>query len=426
MVMNVLFDAGILGSRKNDASQQTGVFRVAEEFARGLARSERCKVRFCAGTNAALTFDYLEAHRLSVAETFAHSKTRVQLSRIINPAANYITATTNDRRFSRRLARRVMGIGASPIDKISTALTPEVLEWAEVYHTPDARPSRQIERANKPHVRLVTVYDLVALKFPQFYDARIAARMKRHLKMMCDNWVIAISNCTRNDILNHFRCDASKVFAVPLAASAQFRPVTNKDELAQVRKKYCIPPGPYIASLCTLEPRKNLDFVIRNFRRLVLEAKHTNLSLVLIGNIGWKMEKIDAALAECSDIRRQIVITGRVPDSDVASLYSGATGFVYMSLYEGFGLPPLEAMQCGAPVITSDTSSLPEVVGSGGQLIAPRDGDAFCHALLRLLDNSVERELWAQRAIAQARQFSWDRSMRLLTDAYQSALHAAT
>ena len=172
------------------------------------------------------------------------------------------------------------------------------------------------------------------------------------------------------------------------------------------------PEGSYVLSLCTLEPRKNIEQVLRCFVRLVRENPLPELSLVLAGTKGWDFERIFDEIKGAAEIRGRIIVTGYVDDDDLPALYGGATMFVYPSFYEGFGLPPLEAMQCGVPVISSNTSSLPEVVGDAGLMVDPADEAGLCQAMYRLCHEQSLREQLSARAVARARLFSWERCGR--------------
>ncbi|MBC8153154.1 MAG: glycosyltransferase family 4 protein, partial [Bacteroidetes bacterium] len=150
------------------------------------------------------------------------------------------------------------------------------------------------------------------------------------------------------------------------------------------------------------------DHLIRCFVRLVEAGELPNdLNLVLVGTKGWKIDALLAEVAKNERIRSRLVFTGFVPDADLAPLYAGALAFVYPSLYEGFGLPPLEAMQCGLPVITSNVSSLPEVVGDAALLVPPTDVDALCQALLTVANSAAVRADLSEKSLARATLFSW-------------------
>jgi glycosyltransferase involved in cell wall biosynthesis len=238
-----------------------------------------------------------------------------------------------------------------------------------------------------------------------------------------DDWVICVSQSTRNDFCQYTGFDPSQVIVVYSAASPQvFYPCTNVNELERVRRKYGIPDGSYVLTLNTLEPRKNVQQVIASFAHLVEEEQIKDLSLVLVGAKGWKYEGILETISGCRAARDRITLTDYVPDQDLSALYTGALVFVYPSLYEGFGLPPLEAMQCGAPVITSNTSSLPEVVGDAGIMIDPTDTDALCQSMLDIYHKPCLRTNLSRNSLERARQFSWERCTTETIAAYRQSL----
>jgi glycosyltransferase involved in cell wall biosynthesis len=167
-------------------------------------------------------------------------------------------------------------------------------------------------------------------------------------------------------------------------------------------------------------PRKNLSRAIEAFARVAQQEDLRDLTLVLAGPRP-PVDPAAAVAARWPAMRDRIVTTGYVSDDELGSLYAGATVFVYPSLYEGFGLPPLEAMQCGAPVITANTSSLPEVVGNAGVMIDPRDVDALASAMLALCADSAHRDAVRARSLARAAEFSWERTVAGTLDAYRAA-----
>ena len=146
------------------------------------------------------------------------------------------------------------------------------------------------------------------------------------------------------------------------------------------------------------------------------------MNLVLVGGKGWHDDKIFHALELQNDLRGRIIVTGFAPDADLSPLYSGALAFVYPSLYEGFGLPPLEAMQCGTPVITSDNSALPEVVGDAGIMVNARDEDALCAAMWQLYAHPARCNDLSAKSLQRAEQFSWEKCRALTIEAYRFAL----
>lgn len=271
--------------------------------------------------------------------------------------------------------------------------------------------------------RLLTVHDLIPVLFPDFVIPRVYQRCVATLKSIDRDrdWIICNSHYTKQDFCQYTGMDGDRVFVTPLAVADFFQPVTDTTLIASTLQRYQIPNQPYLLSLATLEPRKNLNFLIRCFSQ-VIEAEPTlDLNLVLVGVSGWQTAEIFQAASHNPHIRSRIIFTGYLPDRDLSAIYSGATAFVYPSLYEGFGLPPLEAMQCGTPVITANTSSLPEVVGEAGILIDPTQEADLCQAILRVVyDTQLQADL-SQRAAQRASQFSWARCAQQTAEIYQIA-----
>ena len=171
-----------------------------------------------------------------------------------------------------------------------------------------------------------------------------------------------------------------------------------------------------------LYQEKNIAHLVRCFAQVIQEQNIQDLNLVLVGSQGWDYDAILQEISSQYTLRSRIIVTGRVADQDLAAIYSGAVAFVYPSLYEGFGLPPLEAMQCGVPVITSNTSSLPEVVGDAGILLDPTDVDALCHSIFKIYNQLSLREKMSAKSLEQAKKFSWERCTEETLDAYRTAL----
>jgi glycosyltransferase involved in cell wall biosynthesis len=236
--------------------------------------------------------------------------------------------------------------------------------------------------------------------------------------------VIVNSECTKRDLGAHTGIDPARVFVTYWAASPRvFHPVTDAAALRAVRQKYGIPERPYVVSLSTLEPRKNLVHLIRGFDELLSRYPDLDVSLVLAGAPGWLYEPILAAV-EGAKHRERIVLAGRVADEDLAALLGGARCFVCVSHYEGFGLPALEAMQCRVPVIVSDNSALPEVVGDAGIQVPATEAAPLIEALRGLLTSDAQREHLARAGLERSKRFSWQSAARQTVEAYYSALEA--
>lgn len=272
--------------------------------------------------------------------------------------------------------------------------------------------------------RVLTVYDLIPVLAPQFVIPSHTVSYQSILDSIDVNsdWIAAISEFSKQEFCHHTGMPEDRVRVTPLAAADHFRLVCDADAIAEVRSRYGIPEGRYLLSIANLEPRKNLPHLIQAFFRLLAGEPLEDVSLVLVGSKGMKHEEIFEAAASDASFGTRVIFTGHIPDADLSTIYSGAVAFVYPSLYEGFGLPPLEAMQCGVPVITSNTTSLPEVVGDAAITVDPSDGDALCDAILRILSDTQLRADLRRKGLARAQDFSWARCAGQTVELYRTAI----
>ncbi|WP_213952847.1 glycosyltransferase [Variovorax sp. dw_954] len=263
------------------------------------------------------------------------------------------------------------------------------------------------------------VYDLIGINRPEYFPEVAAAEVRAIVDSLHDHTVIfAISESTKNDLLAA-RPDLSprQVTVIPLAAGTAFRPCEDEEKKVAMRARYGIPAGvPYVLSLATLEIRKNLEQVVNAFVRHLEADDASEMHLVLSGMSGWKLERMNEALSAAAKWRHRIVLTGFVDDEDLSALYSDANCFVYLSRYEGFGLPPLEAMACGTPVICSDNSSLPEVVGEAGLMFDADDVAGVADAIGQIAASDTYRRELSQAGIQRARLFSWARCADIMAE----------
>jgi glycosyltransferase involved in cell wall biosynthesis len=238
----------------------------------------------------------------------------------------------------------------------------------------------------------------------------------------CD-FVICISESTKADLLGlRPDLDPARVLVIYWAASDLFQPCNDPERIAAVLSAYGVPSrSPYILSVATLAPHKNIETLIRVFHRLTSTVDLPDLRLVLAGAKGWKADALLSRAGVPPAALNKVIFTGYISDEDLPVLYSGALVFAYPSLYEGFGLPLLEAMKCGTPVVSSNTSSLPEVIGEGGVTVSPQDEEAWLEALIRIIDRPEFREKMRSRALKQASKFSWERSAQQTLRAYAGA-----
>ncbi len=258
-----------------------------------------------------------------------------------------------------------------------------------------------------PRNSVVTIHDLGYRVFPAAHTR--LRRIELHLTTLWSaraaRRVIAISHATRHDLITHYRIAPEKITVIHHGVSAAFAPVHDERALVAVRDRYAIGAAPYLLYVGTVQPRKNLARLIDAF---ALARAHTGspVRLVLAGKRGWLTAAIEHRAA-ARGLGDAVHFAGYVADGDLPALLSGARAFVFPSLYEGFGMPVLEAMACGTPVLTSTTSSLPEVAGDAALLVDPHDTAAIADGLTRLLTDDRLHATLRERGRAHAARFTW-------------------
>lgn len=266
-----------------------------------------------------------------------------------------------------------------------------------------------------PAPAVVTFYDFAALRYPELYDPRELGYYETLIPQAAHraSVVIAISQATKADLVRAFDVPDSKVVVTPLAADPRFRPVPDAD--ARVRGKYGIEAGYVLGCVGSGHPRKNLSAVMAAFDKLPEQDAH----LVIVGAVSRDPEALRAV--ESSPRRDRIHLLGHVPEEDLPAIYSAAGVLCFPSLFEGFGLPVLEAMSCGTPVVCSNVSAMPEVAGDAALLVDPLDTQAICDALARILGEAQFRSDLVARGIARAGEFTWEHTAQLTVEAYRKA-----
>jgi glycosyltransferase involved in cell wall biosynthesis len=254
---------------------------------------------------------------------------------------------------------------------------------------------------------VLTVHDLIFRHLPAHHKPLNRWYLNLTMPLYCRRatHIITVSQATRRDLSAAYAIPEGKITVIYEAASPRFRP-QSEDVIAKVRARYGLPDR-YLLFVGTIEPRKNLTRLLSAFKTV----HHEGLTegLVVVGRRGWLYDDFFAALEE-SPAKEAVILPGYVPDPDLPAVYAGAQALVLPSLYEGFGLPVLEAMACGTPVACSGVSSLPEVAGDAALLFDPRDTDAIAAALHRILSRDDLREALADRGTARAGCFSWSRA----------------
>jgi len=273
---------------------------------------------------------------------------------------------------------------------------------------------------SRPAKSIVTVLDMVHELYPETlprFRRIYFARLVRWCARRADH-ILTLSENARRDIITRMGIAPERVTPTPLAVGPQYDRKAGLKKLDEVREKYALPES-YILYMGTCEPRKNLITLFEAYRWL-LGRGHGETRLVIAGQQGWGTDDPRRKTRELG-LTGKVTFTGYVQDEDQPAVYAGAELLAFPSLYEGFGLPPLEAMACGTPVVASNVASMPEVVGDAGILVDPLDARALGRAMESILsDQSLQEELRVLGA-ARARDFTWDRTARCSLEAIESA-----
>jgi glycosyltransferase involved in cell wall biosynthesis len=266
---------------------------------------------------------------------------------------------------------------------------------------------------------VLTIHDLSLLLLPETHEAARVKRARRRFPLMCRaaTLIVTPTESVRREVCAQLSIESSRVMAVPEAARSVFRPMAEAE--AQATRQRLGIEEDFLLFVGTLEPRKNLPALLRAFREALAETK-PSLQLVIVGKKGWLTEDLFAQAREAG-LDGRVVFTGYLPDEDLRALYSSCRAFVYPSLSEGFGLPPLEAMACGAACIVSRIPSIMEVVGEAALTVAPADEAELTRSIIALLRDEDLRRRVADAGRERAATFSWERTARRMREVYDEA-----
>jgi glycosyltransferase involved in cell wall biosynthesis len=271
-----------------------------------------------------------------------------------------------------------------------------------------------------PCTSVVTIHDCIHLRFPQYLPNRIGyayARAQMWTATHRAARVITVSEASKRDILRYFRVPESRIDVIYNAIDDRFWEKPDIDEMNRVRERYQL-TNPFVLYAGNIKPHKNLERLIEAFHLLRQNSPDLkDVQLLIIGDEISKYATLRRAVHR-HKLHKHVRFFGFVPDQTLAALYRLANVFVFPSLYEGFGLPPLEAMASGTPVITSNVSSLPEVVGDAAVMIDPYESEAIAGAMHRVLTDEGLRADLRRKGLARAREFSWERSIARVREIY--------
>src|SRR4051812_24115674 len=299
---------------------------------------------------------------------------------------------------------------ALPIDLRREAVD---LFHAPHYVLPPLTPCRSV----------VTIHDCIHLRFPQYLPSRLGyayARAQMWTATQRAARVITVSEASKRDILRYFRVPESRIDVIYNAIDERFWQQPDPEDIARVRERYRL-DNPFVLYAGNIKPHKNLERLIDAFHLLRQNSAMKDVQLLIIGDEISKYATLRRAVHR-HKLHKHVRFFGFVSDQTLAALYRLAAVFVFPSLYEGFGLPPLEAMASGTPVITSNVSSLPEVVGDAALLIDPYDPAAIADAMRLVLSDEAFRLQLRERGLRRARHFSWERSIARVHDIYGEVL----
>ena len=283
----------------------------------------------------------------------------------------------------------------------------------DIYHGPDFA----LPPIGKKLSKVVTVHDLAFLEHPEYAVPSLANYLKKVVPeaVAAADVVCTVSQEVSRTLIKHFSTPPEKLTVVPNGVSPYFHRITDPIILAATRNKFAL-KHPLVLGVGTLEPRKNHLGLIKAFYT-AQKKKNGPAMLAIAGGKGWLYEETQQLVQELK-LEKKVRFLGRVSDLELVTLYSMADIFAFPSFFEGFGVPPIEAMACGAPVITSNTSSLPEVVGDAALLIDPHKPDELAHAITRLLENPQLQEELRQKGYEWAKHYTWAESARKMLSIY--------
>lgn len=418
--INLLYDATVVCNILTKNSSRSGIFFVAYnvllEF---LKRPEY---------NVYLYADDLVSLKELIKTCPEFSECKIYKFSILQDWVSYLKHKKNQNKLNKGFgpARCVYGLLASVLKKCYFLTEGSIkLQDIDVYFSPMNATPKFITQ-NK-HIKCFTVlHDAIPIADEcKFLDWTAKWFHKLVKSMNSEDYYFANSEFTKQDFLKYVpNLNSKHIAVVPLSTGKPYRKIVDVDEINKVKRKYNIPPDKrYMFSLCSLNPRKNLIFSIRNFLKFTAKNKLDDFILVLGGAYFDGFEKVmNDELSEFGDLSDKILRIGYVDDEDLSALYSGAEVFLFPSLYEGFGMPVLEAMQCGLPVICSNCTSIPKVIGDCGIQIDPRNDDEMVSAMEKMCFDKTFHSECAKKGMERAKLFTWQKCGDIMDEKIQGVL----
>ena len=411
--MRVLYDITNLGHiHCAEGVNSAGIFRATEQLGRAIAADDRVDLRLSASPA-----------QFAKAERYLRETGAFDLDRLVVavPGGGGIVPVT---------ALRGSGRDADAAAYVAANYTPELVASAgrfDLRHVNWRGLDRFPDFDQTPIV--APVFDVIALKHPEWFVERGSPNpIGDHLAAFIGSagarhHLVTNTEAVRQDVLNRFsNVSPEQVHVVPLGASSVFHPDVDAEAISSARSRYGIPDGMrYVLCVNTLEPRKNMETAVEAYEHLCRSGGFDDVALVLVGSKGWLSGDLDTASSSRSGT---VIVTGFVADDDLAAVYAGASAFLYPSLDEGFGLPVLEAMNCGVPVVCSDRRPLLEVAGDAALSVAPRDFEAMAEALSAVLSSAEVADGMRSAGIDRALRFTWESAAEAAIGVYEHVVDA--
>jgi glycosyltransferase involved in cell wall biosynthesis len=418
--INMLYDATILVAGSKNEADRTGIFWVAYNILKMFSKDSRFNITLYINENVSIQ----DIKRMRQDALMLKFPIRVYRKDIYyyNIAIHKDTVNTTG-----NVLKKIwcgMKIIKNYLYIISNNNSSSLLKSIDIFFSPIYAPSSEMKK--HPHIqRFIVLHDTTPVIFPQYFPEfksdnywlrKLAKSLDKNTYFFCN------SECTKRDFMKYYAVDLdeNKMIVTYISTSQEFYPDYNKMKTDMVFKKYRIQHkknDSYIFSFCSLEPRKNLIFTIQCFIKFIKKHAIRHLYFYL-GGTEWDtfIHEFNKKMLDFSEYCDRIVRLGYVDDKDVNILYSNALFFVYISQYEGFGMPPLEAMRAGTPVITSNNSSLPEIAGDAAIMIDYDSEDQCIKAFEDLYFNEELRRYYIEKGIERAKLFSWEKTAAKMTE----------
>jgi glycosyltransferase involved in cell wall biosynthesis len=396
---------------------------MVDNLARELHRKNKCELAFCATENHKVLFHALEYVENDPELNRVPFLASAKLSRVYGFLGRFLweLQIKDHPTLSVRVKRRALARFLRAVENSRRPLSAHSLKGWDVFHSsyyglPEA--TLHIPRLQ----RFLTVCDVSNILHPGLAERGDEFMLSVLNTLRPSDHVIAISQTTKDELCAvRPDLDPAQISVVPLAASDQFCPVPRSEEVDRVLHSHGLMGKRYFLSVCTLDKRKNLLTLLKAFSLWVGQERDKETQLALVGFPGNQSGKLKQFIQEHSLLRGRVQVLGFVPDAELPALYSNALGFVYPSIHEGFGLPVLEAMQSGLPVITSNVGALRELSRGAALLVDPHSVDEIAGALGELSQSEEVRTTLSEQGRARSQFYSWGRSAALLLEAYQRA-----